>query len=276
MRFIRFSVIVFVILREMGNSGKQSHERRLNMKNRNFLLQSVFMAFLFSLTIPSGVNADIKGSAGGQLSLRKVALFKSGVGYFELEGSVGAGKGIELHFKREQMNDLLKSLTILDLSGGQVGSIVYDSTKTAKQQLSDYTFDLRKGDGLPQVLKQLQGSRIELIIGSDASGVAITGTIVGMETRIAMEDQIKIPHFYLSIMDSNGQLRSFDTNEISGVKFLDQRLNRDIKRYLTILFQKHRKDEKTVLITPSGEGRQELLINIRDRGSGMEKRLIAL
>jgi hypothetical protein len=229
------------------------------MKNRNFLLHSIFIAFLFSLIIPSGVNAEIH-SAGSRINLKKVALFKSGVGYFELRASVEAGKGIELYFKREQMNDLLKSLTILDLSRGQVGhaiSVVYDSTKTAKQQLSDYAFDLRKGDGLPQVLKQLQGSKIELIIGSSP----ITGTIVGVETRITMENQIKIPRFYLSIMDSNGQLRSFDTNEISGVKFLDQRLNQDIKRYLTILFQKHRKDEKTVLITPTGEGRQELLIS---------------
>lgn len=235
------------------------------MKNRNFLLRSVFIAFLFSLIIPLGVKAEIEGSAGGQLNLRKVTLFKSGVGYFELRGSVEAGEGIELHFKREQMNDLLKSLTILNLSGGEVGShaisVVYDSTKTAKQQLSDYAFDLRKGDGLPQVLEQLQGSKIELIIGSHASGVAITGTIVGVETRITMENQIKIPRFYLSIMDSNDQLRSFDTNEISGVKFLDQRLNQDIKRYLAILFQKHRKDEKAVLITPTGEGRQELLIS---------------
>lgn len=235
------------------------------MKNRNFLLRSVFIAFLFSLIIPLGVKAEIEGSAGGQLNLRKVTLFKSGVGYFELRGSVEAGEGIELHFKREQMNDLLKSLTILNLSGGEVGShaisVVYDSTKTAKQQLSDYAFDLRKGDGLPQVLEQLQGSKIELIIGSHASGVAITGTIVGVETRITTEGEIKIPLFYLSIMDSNDQLRSFDTNEISGVKFLDQRLNQDIKRYLAILFQKHRKDEKAVLITPTGEGRQELLIS---------------
>jgi len=223
------------------------------------------MAFLFSLIIPLGVNAEIQKPAGGRLNLRKVTLFKSGVGYFELRGSVDAGKEIELHFKREQMNDLLKSLTILDLSGGEVGShaigVVYDSTKTAKQQLSDYAFDLRKGDGLPQVLEQLQGSKIDLIIGSHATGVAITGTIVGMETRITRENQIKIPRFYLSIMDSNGQLRSFDTNELNGVKFLDQRLNQDIKRYLTILFQKHRKDEKSVFIRPTGEGRQELLIS---------------
>ena len=235
------------------------------MKNRNFLLQSVFIAFLFSLIIPLVVNAEIQEPAGDRVNLKKVALFKSGVGYFELRGSVEAGKGIELHFKREQMNDLLKSLTILNLSGGEVGShaisVVYDSTKTAKQQLSDYAFDIRKGDGLPQVLEQLQGSKIELIIGSHAEGVAITGTIVGVETRITIQGEIKIPLFYLSIMDNNGQLRSFDTNEISGVKFLDQRLNQDIKRYLTILFQKHLKGKKTVLISPTGEGRQELLIS---------------
>jgi len=161
------------------------------MKNSNFLLQSVFIAFLFSVIVPSGINAEIEGSTGGQLNLKKVALFKSGVGYFELRGSVEAGEGIELHFKREQMNDLLKSLTILNLSGGEVGSIVYDSTKTAKQQLSDYAFNLRKDDGLPQVLEQLQGSKIELIIGS----TAITGTIVGVETRVTMENKIKIPSF---------------------------------------------------------------------------------
>jgi len=226
------------------------------MRNRNFLLQSVFIAFLFSLIIPLGLSAEIEGPAGGQLNLRKVALFKSGVGYFELQGSVKAGEGIELHFKREQMNDLLKSLTILNLSGGEVGSIVYDSKKTAKQQLSDYAFDLRKGDGLPQVLEQLQGSKIELIIGS----TTITGTIVGVETRVTMENKIKVPLFYLSLMDGNGQLRSFDTNEINGVRFLDQRLQQDIERYLTILFQKNLKDEKAVFITPTGEGRQELLM----------------
>ena len=227
------------------------------MRRCQFLFWPVVVGFLFSVMIPLVAKAEIKKEAGGELSLRKVALFKSGVGYFELRGSVQAGKGVKLHFKREQMNDLLKSLTILELSGGQVSSIVYDSTKTAAQQLSDYAFSLQKGDGLPQVLRQVQGSQVDLIIGSSV----IRGTIVGVEKRIAVEDEAKIPIFYLSIIDSNGQLRSFDTDEITGVKFLDQRLNREIERYLAILFQKHRKDEKTVVITPSGEGVQELLVS---------------
>jgi len=227
------------------------------MENRKSLFWPVVMAFLLSVIIPLGASAEIKNSTLGQLNLRKVALFKNGVGYFELRGSVQAGTGVKLHFKRKQMNDLLKSLTVLDLSEGQVSSIVYDSTKTAVQQLSDYAFDLQKGDGLPQVLEQLQGSKIELNTGS----TTITGIIVGVEKRISMGDEIKIPFFYLSIIDSNGQLRSFDTNEIAEVKFLDQRLNQDLKQYLAILFQKHRKDEKTIIITPTGKGRKELLVS---------------
>jgi len=227
------------------------------MENRKSLFWPVVMTFLLSVIIPLGASAEIKNSTLGQLNLRKVALFKNGVGYFELRGSVQAGTGVKLHFKRKQMNDLLKSLTVLDLSEGQVSSIVYDSTKTAVQQLSDYAFDLQKGDGLPQVLEQLQGSKIELNTGS----TTITGIIVGVEKRISMGDEIKIPFFYLSIIDSNGQLRSFDTNEIAEVKFLDQRLNQDLKQYLAILFQKHRKDEKTIIITPTGKGRKELLVS---------------
>ncbi|MFH1082439.1 MAG: hypothetical protein V1751_03510 [Pseudomonadota bacterium] len=227
------------------------------MKNRNLLFLSAVILFLVCAMIPAGAVAEIKSLSGGQLTLTKVALFKSGVGYFELRGSVQGGKEVQLHFKREQMNDLLKSLTILNLSGGQISSIVYDSRKTVEQQLSDYAFNFRKGDGLPQVLEQLQGSKIELMTGS----TNITGKIVGVEKRITMDDQIKIPLFYLSIMDGNGQLRSFNTGEIAGVKFLDQRLNQDIERYLSILFQKHRKDEKTIVITPTGDGVQELLVS---------------
>jgi len=80
------------------------------MKNCNFLLQSLFIAFLFSLIIPLGVHAETEGSAGDQLNLRKVALFKSGVGYFELQGSVEAGEGLELHFKREQALNFISNV----------------------------------------------------------------------------------------------------------------------------------------------------------------------
>ncbi len=227
------------------------------MRRLQFLFCLVVGGFLFSFMIPSGVGAKSKEGPSDQLTLTRVALFKSGVGYFELRGKAPAGEGIPLDFKREQMNDLLKSLTVINLSGGGVSSIVYDSTKTAAQELSDYAFEFKKGDGLPQVLEQLQGSPIEMATGSSA----VKGTVVGVEKRMTLENEIQIPLFYLSMIDDKGQLRSFNIDEIVGIRFLDQRLNQDMERYLAILFRKHRKDEKALVITPTGKGMQDLLVS---------------
>jgi len=72
-----------------------------------------------------------------------------------------AGEEIPLRVKTNQMNDLLKSLTVLNLTGGQVSSIVYDNDKTIPQKLDEFNFQLRKNQGLPQILRQLQGRKTQ-------------------------------------------------------------------------------------------------------------------
>jgi len=56
-------------------------------------------------------------------------------------------------------------------------------------------------------------------------------------------------------------MRTFDTGEITGIKLVDAKLNKDLGRYLSILFQKHQKNGKTVTITSTGQGLQELLVS---------------
>lgn len=201
--------------------------------------------------------ARVLSSNNGQLVLNQVTLFNNGVGYFQMGGNVMAGEEIRLHVKSNQMNDLLKSLTVINLSGGQVSSIVYDNDKTITQKLDEFNFHLQKEQGLPHILRQLQGSEIEVLTGS----TSLLGTIMGVEERNIQEEEWIMPHFFLTIMDNNGQMRSFDTREITGTKLVDAKLNEDLGRYLAILFQKHQKDGKTVTITPTGQGPQELLVS---------------
>ena len=201
--------------------------------------------------------APVLPSNNGQLVLKKVTLFNNGVGYFQLGGNVMAGEEIRLRVKTKQMNDLLKSLTVLNLTGGQVSSIVYDNDKTIPQKLDEFNFQLRKNHGLPQILRQLQGSEIQVLTG----GSPIRGTIMGVEKRNIQDEKVIVPWFFLTIMDPNGQMRTFDTGEITGIKLVDAKLNKDLDRYLSILFQKHQKNGKTVTITPTGEGPQELLVS---------------
>ena len=192
-----------------------------------------------------------------QLLLRHVTLFNNGVGYFQLGGKVMAGDDIRLRVKKNQMNDLLKSLTVLNLSGGQVSSIIYDNDKTAAQKLDEFNFQLRNNEGLPQILEQFQGSEIRVSTG----GSSVQGTVMGVEKRNVQEEKTIIPWFFLTIMDQTGQLRTFDTAEITSIAFADEKLNEDLDQYLAILFQEHQRNGKTVIITPMGEGPQDLLIS---------------
>ena len=69
------------------------------------------------------------------LPIRRVVLYKHGVGHFEREGTVDGDATLSLTFKQAEVSDVLKSLTVLDLNGGHVASVSYDSTKPLEQLL---------------------------------------------------------------------------------------------------------------------------------------------
>jgi len=73
--------------------------------------------------VPSAAQpAEQAGSS--RLPLKRVVLYKSGVGYFEHAGPVRGNEDIHIDFTTGQLNDALKSLTAVDLSGGKsVGSV---------------------------------------------------------------------------------------------------------------------------------------------------------
>src|SRR6266699_5934964 len=54
------------------------------------------------------------------LPVRRVVLYKNGVGYFEHTGRVRGNQDIHIDFTSGQLNDALASLTVLDLNGGRI------------------------------------------------------------------------------------------------------------------------------------------------------------
>src|ERR1035438_5357890 len=72
-----------------------------------------------------------------ELPIRRIMLYKHGVGYFERSGSTTAGVDIVLEFKASEMNDVLKSLTLLDRSGGRVSGVSYESSDPIQKQIEN-------------------------------------------------------------------------------------------------------------------------------------------
>ena len=52
--------------------------------------------------------------------LRRVTLYGHGVGYFERQGKVDGNQQVTFTFDAAQLNDVLKSLVVLDLNKGKI------------------------------------------------------------------------------------------------------------------------------------------------------------
>ncbi|MFZ0997981.1 MAG: hypothetical protein WAO17_07260, partial [Candidatus Sulfotelmatobacter sp.] len=75
----------------------------------------------------SGRDSD-SASAGGstaRLPVTRVILYKNGVGYFEHAGQVRGSQDVNVDFTTAQLNDVLKSLTVLDLGKGRITGVSY-------------------------------------------------------------------------------------------------------------------------------------------------------
>jgi hypothetical protein len=196
--------------------------------------------------------------AAQELPIRRAILYKHGVGYFERIGSVEGDGTFLLRFKAKDMSDLLKSLTVLDLGGGSIRTIAYDSTRTVDQQLGEYTFDLRNAQGLPAILDQMKGTEISLTVGQ----TELAGKLLSVEKRTEKtEGGGTIDRYRVSVLLSDGKVKSYDLSDVSQVQFTHPGLQKEMEKYLEVLFSRHRRDEKQVQILATGKGKRDIFVS---------------
>lgn len=115
-------------------------------------------------------------TTNGALELSKVVLYRNGVGYFERVGHVD-GDTLTLRVRKDQVNDLLKSLTVVERAGGRAVSISMPLDPRAWANAASAT--LGPGNGsLAEVLDKLRGTYVTL---RTSSGRKIEGRILLVE-----------------------------------------------------------------------------------------------
>jgi len=189
------------------------------------------------------------------LPIKKVLLYKHGVGYFEREGDVENDATIELQFKSNEMNDVLKSLTVLDLSGGLISSISYESTKPVEKQLEDIAIRLPEQNALTGLLSQVKGARVRVLVGSDE----IIGTVTGIQVINKRVQDMTLTTYLITILVDGESLRTYDILELKSITFLDDNLKSDLNHLLEVLISAKKKDAKKLTIYAKGEGKRTLL-----------------
>ncbi|NMO16494.1 hypothetical protein HPC49_04155 [Pyxidicoccus fallax] len=190
------------------------------------------------------------------LPIRRVVLYKHGVGYFERLGKVSGSETLHLDFKARDMNDVLKSLTVLDLSGGSVSAVSYDSTKPLEQLLAEATIRIPADGSLTALLGQIKGARVRARVG----GGQVEGSIIGLDSLAVAAGETSVMRPFLSLL-VGGSLRTFDVLDISELEFLDEAVRKDLEFYLATVLSSYKKDSKRMAILTNGQGERELFVS---------------
>ncbi|MEM7153707.1 MAG: hypothetical protein AAF799_12745 [Myxococcota bacterium] len=166
------------------------------------------------------------------LPLRKLRLYETGVGYFERRGNVGAGKGLALPLPATHLDDALKSLVILESSGGvKVRGIEFDSA--VSEGMARAMAGLPSDDGEPvayaELLQSLKGSKVELALTKGK----VRGRLVDLEGPFfapppqkdgkATSESQGEPQYTLTVLDEDDALRRIKTDHVEAIRILDDR-----------------------------------------------------
>jgi hypothetical protein len=193
----------------------------------------------------------------GKLPVKRVVLFKNGVGYFEHVGTVRNSESVTVSFTSGQLNDVLKSLTVLDLNGGRISGVAYGSSAPIDRQLGDLRLPIGEKATYSEMLRALRGTRIEVRSG----GSVISGRLLSLETKTRMSQGVSSEVEYLSLMSETGEMRTIELSPASSIRLLEPGLSGKIDRYLDLVSSERDADVRKMVISTEGSGDRQLYVS---------------
>ncbi len=201
------------------------------------------------------------GESGGEaakLPVKRVVLYKNGVGYFEHLGRVRGTQGLTIDFTSSQLNDVLKSLTVLDLGGGRITGVSYNSEAPLSKRLGGLRLPLGEQTTVSQFLGALRGAKLEVSSG----GANIIGRLLSVErkTRSTKDGQV-ISYDEISLVSDAGEVRTVELSPAASVRIMEKDLNAEVGRYLGLVASTRLQDLRRMTISTAGTGERQIYVS---------------
>ncbi len=216
------------------------------MKKKISLLTAVILA----LTLSSAVYAENKEDRKSEdLPIKRIALFSSGVAYYEHEGTINNSADFDFVFSTKQVSDVLKSIAVYDGGANKI-VLKYDSSDTLKRTLQSLSIDLTKGTDLHRILQNQLGAEIIVFAPEE-----IKGKIIGT-TKL---DSMAEPQSYLNLMTKSG-IKMINLAKMKEFKFVDPKKNEDLNRALALLADINNEKYKKLKLEITGEQNRKIRV----------------
>jgi hypothetical protein len=225
------------------------------------------MLWLALVTLASGQSSTSNTTDAARLPVTRVILYKNGVGYFEHSGHVRGNQDVNVDFTTAQLNDVLKSLTVLDLGKGHITGVSYNSTAPLEKRLGSLHLPVGDNPTTAQFLDALRGARIEVRNGSSIA----TGRLLSIEEREIVtrgkgegDDENptgKIGLTQISLVTDGGEVRMFDLTPSTSVRVIEKEVNDEVGKYLGLVASTRDQDVRRMTISTAGDGERNLLVS---------------
>lgn len=188
-------------------------------------------------------------AAAAELPLVRVVLSSAGLAQFLHAGEVAGGATVELPVRLDQVDDLLKSLTVFDRAGG-VGAVSLPGKAPLAELFRDLPFGPEALESPTRLLNALVGAEVEI-----AGPVTATGRVFRVEPEeVALPNNGgTVTRHRLSLMTERGLVQAV-LEDLTALRFTDLETRVQIDRALAAQSQNRAKDRRTLSVGFLGEG----------------------
>lgn len=208
------------------------------------------------MTYSTSNDAAVQPDADNPLPIRRITLYRSGVGAFERRGNVAGDQTVQLKFRTDQINDMLKSMVLLDLDGGSVQSVRYGSREPLERRLASFGINIADEPSLPKIVSRLRGTDITIVT---RSGETNTGIVLGVESRKISTGEGHTNDMPTINLLFGATIKSIDFSDITVLKLNDAQLQSEMEMALGAIAEQRTENMKTVDVSFAGNGNRRVV-----------------
>jgi hypothetical protein len=204
-------------------------------------------------SVPSASASS--GAASGEttaakLPVRRVILYKTGVGYFEHLGHVHGNEAVRIDFTSGQLNEVLQSLTVLDLNDGRISGVNYNSEAPLSERLGTLRLPLEEKTDLSKFYGALRGARLQVRSGT----TTVTGRLLSVERKTRVSGGTTLEVDLATIVSDSGEVRSIELTPSVSVQLAEPDLTHEVSQYLHLLASVRQQDLRRMTLATEGSG----------------------
>lgn len=182
----------------------------------------------------------------------KVILSTSGLAHFEHSVKVSGSETLDMSVRKDQVDDLLKSLVVFD-PRGRIGGVTLPGQEPLQQIFRDLPFTQEQLASPVALLNAYRGAEVA------AGGVTGRLMAVTVEKTALPDGKGTVERHRVSIMTGEG-LKQAILEDLKSISFVNSREKSEIERALAAVRANSTQDKRTLSINLKGDGARDVTL----------------